>query len=79
MKTKLLALLVLSIFSINGFAQKTSNTEPLKTAKAFLSSLESDKLAKAYFTYDNTERRNWFFTPVDFCFQKRIVQIEASY
>lgn len=65
MKTKLLALLVLSIFSINGFAQKTSNTEPLKTAKAFLSSLESDKLAKAYFTYDNTERRNWFFTPVE--------------
>lgn len=65
MKTKLFSLLVIAFLSINAFSQKTSNAEALKTVKAFLSSLESDKLAKASFPYDNAERRNWFFTPVE--------------
>ena len=65
MKTKLLAIVILSLFSIHTFGQKTANTEALKKVKSFLSSLENDKLAKASFPYDNAERRNWFFTPVE--------------
>lgn len=46
------------------FAQKHSNKEVLAAAKAFLGTLEAEKLKKALFPYDSSERRNWFFTPV---------------
>lgn len=47
------------------YAQKNTNKTVLSATQAFLKTLDAEKRQKALFPYDTSERRNWFFVPIE--------------
>ncbi len=55
----------LLLISFANFGQNNSNQNALTATKAFLKSLEPEKLQKAFMPYETEERRNWYFVPIE--------------
>lgn len=59
----LLALFVVGLSYIAGFAQKSTNQSPVNAASTFLSLLDNTQLAKINYDYNSEERGMWYFVP----------------
>jgi hypothetical protein len=47
------------------YSQKNSNKAILSATQAFIKTLDAAKLQQASFPYDSSERRKWFFVPIE--------------
>ncbi len=64
MKNIFIIILLLALNTTTN-AQRNSNKRVLAATKAFLKTLDTDKLKKTLFAYDTTERQRWFFVPIE--------------
>ncbi len=65
LRTLLVTVLVVYLFSMSGFAESTQpQSAMLQAARQFLSSLSPSQRANASFPFNSEERFHWFYTPV---------------